>query len=103
MTLRGYYLTFLDWFEERGIDLYDNSECIEILPEGVKIKNVLTGNESIVKADTIVIAAGMRAKREEALEFNETSAGYFAMVGDCITPAKIRDAVSTGYHAAYQV
>lgn len=95
--------TFLDWFTERGIDLYDNSECIEIMTDGVQIKNVITGKESIIKTDNVVIAAGMKAKREEALEFNSTSAGYFAMVGDCITPAKIRDAVSTGYHAAYQI
>jgi hypothetical protein len=45
----------------------------------------------------------MTANRQQALQFNDVGASYFAMAGDCIKPKKIRDAVSTGYFAAMEV
>ena len=95
--------TFMDWFEERGIALYNNADVIAVLPEGVRIRDTKTGEERTVEGDTVVLAAGMCAKRGDALRFNDVGAFYFAMAGDCIAPKKIRDAVSTGYFAAVEL
>jgi NADPH-dependent 2,4-dienoyl-CoA reductase/sulfur reductase-like enzyme len=95
--------TFLDWFDEHGIALYNNSDVIAVVPEGVRIRNNQTGEEQVIACDTVILAAGMTANRQQALQFNDVGASYFAMAGDCIKPKKIRDAVSTGYFAAMEV
>ncbi len=94
---------YMDWFEEHNINLYLNSEAFEITAEGVKIRNTVTGIESLVPGDTIVVAAGMQDRKDEAYAFNDVGAEYFAIVGDCLEPHKIRDAVSQGYWAAMEL
>jgi thioredoxin reductase len=76
---------------------------IAVVPEGVRIRNNQTGEEQVIACDTVILAAGMTANRQQALQFNDVGASYFAMAGDCIKPKKIRDAVSTGYFAAMEV
>ncbi len=94
--------TFLDWFEERGIDLYNNSDCVAITDRGILVRDVVSGEEREIEADTIILSSGMVGRTEEAYAFCN-SAPYFAMAGDCIKPKKIRDAVSTGYWGAMEI
>ena len=94
--------TFLNWFKERNIGVYSGWECVEILEHGVRIRNVTDGKETILPADTVILAAGMKAATSDAYAFRN-AAPYFAMAGDCITPKKIRDAVSTGYWNAMNI
>lgn len=94
--------TFLDWFVERGIDLYNNADAIEILPDGVRVRDTKTGEERVLACDTVVLAAGMVARSDEAYRF-QNCAPLVSLAGDCIQPHKIRDAVSTGYWAAMEI
>lgn len=94
--------TFHRWFEERNIDLLLNSEVIAVTDGGVIVRNVLTGETQEVSGDTVIVSAGMLDQRDEAEKYNDVGAGYFAMVGDCINPKKIRDAVSTAFWAAME-
>ena len=68
----------------------------------MKIRDVVTGEERMIPADTVVLAAGMTPRKEEAYKFRN-SAPFFAMAGDCIAPKKIRDAVFTGYWNAMEI
>ena len=47
----------------------------------------------------MVYAAGMRARKEEALSFYDT-APVFHMVGDCVQSSTILNATGTAYTAA---
>ena len=94
---------FMEWINEHQMGLYLNTDAIEVTDNGVKVRNVLTGEESVIEADTVVICAGSAARRQEALSFNDCGADYFAMTGDCIKAHKIREAVSTGFWAAMEV
>jgi hypothetical protein len=47
----------------------------------------------------VVYAAGMRARKEEALSFYDT-ARIFHMVGDCVNSSTILNATGTAYTAA---
>lgn len=94
--------TFQEWFEQRGIDVYYNSDGVEVVDGAVKIRDVVTGEERMIPADTVVLAAGMTPRKEEAYKFRN-SAPFFAMAGDCIAPKKIRDAVFTGYWNAMEI
>lgn len=95
--------TFRRMFAEQGIELRLNADVVEITDGGVRVRDVNDDSESLVGGDTVIIAAGMQDRRDEAEQFNDVGAGYFAMVGDCIGPKKIREAVSTAFWAAMEV
>ena len=95
--------TFMDWFRERNADLYLNTDVVAIVDGGVKVRDVVTGEERVIPGDTVVIAAGTEDQREAAYAFNDVGAEYFAVAGDCLKPHKIRDAVSQGYWAAMEL
>ena len=94
--------TFLDWFDERGIALYNNCDAVEILPNSVRVRDTVTGEERQIACGTVILASGMKAKTELAYKF-QNCAPYVTLAGDCIQPHKIRDAVSTGYWAAMEI
>ena len=94
---------FMEWIEQHDMGLYLNTDVVEVLDNGVRVRNVNTGEESVIEADTVVICVGSAARRMEALSFNDCGADYFAMTGDCIRAHKIREAVSTGFWAAMEV
>ena len=56
--------TFQEWFEQRGIDVYYNSDGVEVVDGAVKIRDVVTGEERMIPADTVVLAAGMTPRKE---------------------------------------
>ena len=56
------------------------------------------GREEELPADTVLLAAGMRP-RAEAWDLRGT-APVVELIGDCVSPGLIRDAVFRGYHAA---
>ena len=95
--------TYLGWFKDYGIELYDNSDVVEILPSGVRIRNTVTGEESVIEGDTVILAAGVQARQEEAMSYNDVGAESFSIVGDCIEAHKIRQAVSTAFWAAMEL
>ena len=94
--------TFYDWYRERGIEVWHNRDCVAVTDEGVLVRDTATGEESVIAGDTVILAAGMEARSEEAYALQNT-APFFAMAGDCIRPKKIREAVSTSYWAAMEI
>ena len=94
--------TFYDWYAERGIDVYHNMDCIEILENGIRVRDVKTGGETTIPGDTVILASGMAPRSSEAYAL-QNIAPFFAMAGDCIQPKKIREAVSTGYWNAMEI
>ena len=94
--------TFLDWYRQRGIKLYNNSDCIEIRDQEVLLWNVKTGETRAVAADYVILAGGTVSRSAEAYALQHT-APFFQMVGDCVKPKKIREAVSAAYWAAMEI
>lgn len=72
--------------------------CVSITEEGVTAENK-NGQSVCFPADTVVIAAGMRAKQEESDALCSAAEAFYP-AGDCNRARKIRDAVSEGYFAA---
>jgi 2,4-dienoyl-CoA reductase-like NADH-dependent reductase (Old Yellow Enzyme family)/NADPH-dependent 2,4-dienoyl-CoA reductase/sulfur reductase-like enzyme len=84
--------------EKAGVHSYLNTRCTKITPEGVfAVEN--NGNELFFKADTVLVAAGLRS-RSGTVEALRYTAPNFAVVGDCLRPRTIQEAVRTGYNAA---
>jgi 2,4-dienoyl-CoA reductase-like NADH-dependent reductase (Old Yellow Enzyme family)/thioredoxin reductase len=80
-----------------------DTKCTEIKPNGI-ISVDASGNEIFIKADSVVYALGMQAKRTEteALRAAAEGARIFE-IGDCVRAAKVFDAVREGYVAGLSV
>ena len=74
-----------------------NACCVSIGSE-VTYKDA-KGEEKKLKAGTVVIAAGMKPKSDEAMAFYNAG-GRFVMVGDCHTIGNLEKAMRTGFAAS---
>ena len=60
------------------------------------------GAENLAAADTVILAAGQRALKEEAASLID-AAPYVYQIGDCVKAKDIATAVYQGFHAALDV
>ena len=86
--------------KKNSVDLKTETICTEILPDGIMVKNSQGG--AFIKADTVMYAVGMKAKKAEAEKFRDLAMDFF-MVGDCVKPDRIRQAVFDAYNAAMDI
>jgi NADH dehydrogenase FAD-containing subunit len=73
---------------------------IAVTGDGLAVRDA--GGEHVIAADTVVVAAGQRARSDVADALADT-APYVMRIGDCLRPATIAQAVSEGYHAALDI
>jgi 2,4-dienoyl-CoA reductase-like NADH-dependent reductase (Old Yellow Enzyme family)/thioredoxin reductase len=78
-----------------------NATCTGISADGLTFKDK-DGNEQKVEADTVIVAAGMRPRLDEAMSFAGCGR-VWEQIGDCITPSNVRNAVRTGFDAANRI
>jgi NADPH-dependent 2,4-dienoyl-CoA reductase/sulfur reductase-like enzyme len=63
-----------------------------------------SGKESSVKADSVVIFGGLKAKQDEAMKFSGTAKKAFYLIGDCTgSCGNIQKATRSAFFAASQV
>jgi pyruvate/2-oxoglutarate dehydrogenase complex dihydrolipoamide dehydrogenase (E3) component len=96
--IRHYFLFKLGM---KGINMLTGAKCQRITKEGVEIIN-RTGRRLTLKADTIVFAVGSRSNNQLAKEL-EGSGKLVLMIGDCVQPRKIMDAVNEGLRTALEI
>lgn len=82
-------------------DVKLSCQCTAVEPEGVLYTDA-EGVEHLAEADTVVLAAGMRAKLDESERFR-ACAYDFRPVGDCNQARNIKFAVREGFDAAVQL
>ena len=80
------------------VTYYCGVRCSAITQEGIAVSDSY-GNSALIPADTVVLAAGMRARSAQAEEFRGI-AKFFEPIGDCLTAKNVRTATRTGYDAA---
>ncbi len=76
--------------------------CTEITPKGIKAIDS-EGAERFFEADTVVHAVGMKAVSDRAFRLCEAAPKKYFLVGDCVSPRKVKQAVHEGYHAAMDI
>lgn len=97
-----------EWY--RGALLEEMTGRVEIKSghAGVKIdKSGLycrtpEGDEVLIAADTIILAAGQRARKEEAAALRDAAPRVY-QIGDCASVKDMTNAIYQGYHAALDV
>ena len=82
--------------ERLGITARTGMRCTGILPDGVTAEQ--DGKEIKLPADTVIIAAGLAPKLDEAESFR-SCAPEFWKIGDCRQSRNVRLAIHEGYDA----
>ena len=85
----------------KHVEYHVNSRCTAITATGITYVDA-EGQEHTVEADTVVLAAGMKPRNDEAEAFRTIAEEFFA-IGDCVDPKNVRTATRTGYDAAIQL
>ena len=74
-----------------------STKCKSIEASGVTVEQ--NGQEIRLPADAVVLSAGMRSRKAEALKLWQPGV-LTSMAGDCIRPCNVEQAIHTGYDAA---
>ena len=83
------------------VTCYCGVKCTGITDEGMEVADSY-GNHAVLPADTVVLAAGMRARAKQAEKFRGLSL-FFEPVGDCVVAKNVRGATRSGYDAASRI
>lgn len=86
-----------DQIIQRKIPIHFNTRAVEITENGIRCAG--PEGEVFYPCDTVVYAAGMRPKTEEALSFHD-AAPVFHMIGDCRFSSTILNATASGHTVA---
>ncbi len=76
--------------------------CREITSTGIVALDQ-DGSPQVIQADTVVIAVGMKGQTELAFRLCDAASKQYFLVGDCVSPRKVKQAVHEGFHAAMDV
>ena len=89
------------YFEKSKVKIYLNTKAKMVTEEGLLCTDP-DGNEMLLEADTVFMAAGMRPNTE-AVEELRYAAPRFFQIGDCVKVGKVYDAVNGGYYGAIDI
>ena len=88
------------YMKKSNIEIHVNTKAKEVTDEGLVC--VTDNEERLIKADTILVAAGMSPRKDVALSFNNSASRVY-YVGDCMKPSRVYDAVSQGHYKALDI
>ena len=86
------------WEHQDGFTYHLNARCTAISPEGVTYADA-AGEECAVPAGTVILAAGMKARQEEAMAFLDGTVRTH-MIGDCNKVGSVQTAMRAAFALA---
>lgn len=78
-------------------DIRMNTKCVKVTEDSVVVAK--DGVEEVIPADTVILAAGMKALTKQAYELGADVID-FAVIGDAVKPGKILEATRAGFFEA---
>lgn len=92
--------SFLERLRKAGVRMEKKVKVTEISEQGVS--GIRNGSTEFFPAETVVLAVGMRANKEVVEKLKEKGL-KFHLIGDCLEPRRIRDAVEEGFKVAMEI
>lgn len=86
--------------KDNGIMMEPNAKAVEFNKDGVVVEK--KSETETISSDTIVLAVGMKPRNELAEELKD-EIKEIHMIGDCVIPRRIRDAVHEGGRAGRKI
>jgi 2,4-dienoyl-CoA reductase (NADPH2) len=80
--------------KKAGIRMETKAKAVEITNKGVRVSR--DGVSEFFSGDTVVLAVGLRANKELAEELRGKAAALY-LVGDCVEPRRIGEAIEEGF------
>jgi len=94
-------LSLLRFLEEYNVLILTEHTVLEIGEDALIAKDS-NGKEVRIPADNIIIALGMRSDNDLVKSLEEITEELY-VTGDCITPAKVGEAIHSGFVAGWRV
>lgn len=91
---------------ELGIRVLTSTEAVAIGGSGAVVRSRADDAESLIEADTVIYAVGVKPEREAAGALRACASGLsaeFYQIGDCLTPKNMLEANQAGYHIARDI
>lgn len=85
-----------------GPEIYTGHQLTAIAPGSITLKNLANGSQAEVRADSVVLALGVRPRREVGKAF-QAAFDQVILVGDAKRGGRIADAIRQGYEGAYSI
>jgi len=86
-----------DMVAQTGLNIRFHTKAVEITESGLRCEG--PGGEMFIGADTVILAAGMRARSDLAQKFSRCAPLFYA-VGDCGKPGSVMNANAAAYTVA---
>jgi 2,4-dienoyl-CoA reductase-like NADH-dependent reductase (Old Yellow Enzyme family)/thioredoxin reductase len=86
--------------KKAGVRIVPQAVTQEITANGTRVS--LQEGETIIEADTVVLAGGMKPADELAAEL-ENKGIKFRKIGDCVEARRIREAIDEGLHVGCEI
>ena len=83
----------------QGVDVQPMTQAIEMLPGGLRIKHTFSGAETVLEADTVVLAFGGKAN-DSLFHSLAGKVPDLKLIGDAVSPRRIHDALLEGTRVA---
>ena len=98
-----YRAQLLEAMEREGMKTMDHTTCQKIMKDGVSVRHE-DGSEEVLSADTVIYALGMKSNPTDALKkAAEESGAKVYVIGDCLKPGQIGNAMTDAYNAAMEI
>lgn len=88
------------YIRNSGIKIHTDTTAKAVTEEGLVCET--KDGELLLEADTILLAAGMKVDQEFVNSFYNTADRVF-MIGDCVKPGRVVEAVTLGYNRAIDI
>ena len=88
----------LQLLKDEKVDILTESNVLEIKDEGVVIENK-SGKRNTLSADTVVVAIGLKSN-DELSEALRDKVPELYVIGDCVEPRKVINAIWEGFRTA---
>ncbi len=92
---------FLNLLRRAGVRMETKAQVVEITDKGVKVRRE-GDKDDFFEADTVVVAVGMKANREVA-DSLQGKVDELYLVGDCVEPRRITQAIREGFDVGMKV
>jgi len=92
---------FLDRLSSKGVTLLPGVKYNEVTPQGLSV-TTKEGETKLIEADTIVLAAGARSNMKLYEEL-KGKALEVHVIGDCVEPRTIQEAIADGFSLALEI
>ena len=88
-------------FEELAVEVNRKTRIEEITENGVRVTDC-KGNHSVITSDTVVLALGVCPNRKVVDELKNKVGSYW-LIGDCVRPCKILEAIHDGARVGREI